>query len=83
MNVTEYPENKWVTEQYCTLKKCMGGLVVVTISWALTGKSGYTFSINRFTFKTRFETIEDAKVVADDFIAKKVEEYLCSKVDGE
>ena len=71
MDTIEYVENEWITEQYCTVKACFGKLVVATIARAITGESGYTLNINKFTFKKRFETIDDAKKVADNFINSK------------
>lgn len=79
MNTTEYVENEWITEQYCTVKVCVGGLIVASIAYAMTGKSGYTLTINNFTFKKHFDTIDDAKILADNFISKRVDKYLQTK----
>lgn len=76
MKINNDMENKWVANQYCTTKICIGGLVVASIAWAITGKSGYVLTINNIVFKAHFETIDDAKIVADNFISEKVDKYL-------
>ena len=67
----------WIEGEYgSTKKRYVGGLIVATISYAITGESGYVLHINSRTVKTRFESIDDAKKVADRYIDKKVKEHV-------
>ena len=71
-------KNVWTQSEYATSKRCMGGLIKASISYAMIGESGFVLQINNIIFKKRFDSVESAKRVADNFIEKQAKEYLLS-----
>ncbi len=69
-------ENGWIETDHTTKKEYLGGLIIASISYAISGNRGYVLHINRRTFKKRFASPDNAKIVADRYVANKVSEHI-------
>lgn len=67
----------WTKEEYGgSNKNYMGGLVIGSVSWAMTGNRGYIAKVGRITLKKRFEYMDDAKLAIDVLVKKRCMDYI-------
>lgn len=57
-------------------KNYMRGLVIGSVSWAITGNKGYIARVGGITLKKRFEYMDDAKLAIDVLVKKRCMDYI-------
>ena len=67
----------WSKEEYGgSIKRYMGGMITGSVSWAISGGSGYVARVGNLTLKKRFEHMDDAKKAIDNLVLSRCNDYV-------
>ena len=57
-------------------KNYMNGLVIGSVSWAISGEKGYVARVGKITLKKRFKDMDDAKKAIDILVQNRCLDYI-------